>query len=254
MMAVLMATAAAAACSDSEPLSPAAPTADSGSRVTAPAAVSPADGERVDNRQPTFTATNPTGQLSDGSVLKLRFIVQDMGSNTVHRSDPVDLGSGSTSYTLPIELDHNRQFRWFAEAVWSQSTGPVSAAHAFTTPEAPELPAAPAVDYCLGSPLQIVSCQRARVPGHMSRSQLVGFLRVVARNLNAAGSPGAPFGLLRKTSGANCDGYSCDIICAGQGDLQLQYDVLGDAEGAQQPVWEGPFTGRAIRTDYCEIQ
>jgi hypothetical protein len=246
--------AAAAACSDSEPLSPAGPTSDSGPRVNAPSAVSPADGARVDNLQPTFTATNPTAEPGDGAVLKLRFIVQDMGSNTLHQSDPVDLGSGSTSYTLPIELDHNRQFRWFAEAVLNQSTGPASAAHSFMTPEAPEPAAPPAVDYCLGSPLQIVACQRARVPGHMSPARLVAFLRVVARNLNAAGSPGAPFGLLRKTSGANCEGYSCDIVCAGQGGLQLQYDVLNDAEGSQQPVWEGPFTGRAIRADYCEIQ
>jgi hypothetical protein len=252
---VALVAMAAAACGESEPLSPAGPSADSSPNVTAPTAVSPAEGERVTSRQPTFTVSNPTGTFTDGTVLKVRFIVQDMGSNTLHRSDPVDLGSGSTSYTLPTELDHNREFRWFAEAVWHQSTGPASAGRAFMTPEAPA-PAAPppAADYCTGTPLQIVACQRARVPGRMSHSQLATFVRNVARNLTAAGSPGAPFGALRKAVGANCEGYSCDIVCAGQGDLQLQYDVLNDAEGAQLPVWRGPFTGRSIRTDVCEIQ
>jgi hypothetical protein len=252
-MCVLIAMTAAA-CSDSKPLSPAAPGSGSGSQVSAPTAVSPANGARVESRQPSFTVTNPTAELSDLSVVKLHFIVQDMGSNTLHRSGPVDLGSGSTTYTLPIELEHDREFRWFAEAVWNQSTGPASVAQSFMTPEAPAPPAPAAVDHCKGSALEIVACQRARAQGRMSPSQLVTFLRLVSRDLNAAGSPGAPFGVLRKAAGANCEGYSCDIVCAGQGNLQLQYDVLNDAEGAQQPVWEGPFTGRAIRADYCEIQ
>ena len=45
---------------------------------------------------------------------------------------------------------------------------------------------------------------------------------------NAAGVSGGPFGILEKASGNNCGGYSCDIICSGQGNAQKQWDVLID--------------------------
>ena len=88
----------------------------------------------------------------------------------------------------------------------------------------------------------------------MSSSQLVTFLRNTARSLNANRIGGGPFGILRKGSGSNCGGYSCDIICAGQGNSQRQWDVLSDAEGAQTPKWSGPETVPHIRVDACEIQ
>jgi hypothetical protein len=88
----------------------------------------------------------------------------------------------------------------------------------------------------------------------MSSTQIVSFLRAVARSLNRNGIDGGPFGILRKRSGNNCGGYSCDIICAGQGSSQRQWDVLGDAEGAQTPTWSGPKTVPNIRVDVCEIQ
>jgi hypothetical protein len=88
----------------------------------------------------------------------------------------------------------------------------------------------------------------------MSSSQLLDFERAVARSLNSNGIPEGPFGILRKTGGANCSGFSCDIICAGQGNNQGQWDILGDAEGAQTPAWNGPNRVPNIRVDVCEIQ
>jgi hypothetical protein len=88
----------------------------------------------------------------------------------------------------------------------------------------------------------------------MSSGELVAFLRGSARDMNAAGLSGGPFGLLRKTSGANCAGYSCDILCSGSGTSQRQWDVLGDADGAQTPAWIGPKVWPDIRVDTCEIQ
>jgi hypothetical protein len=88
----------------------------------------------------------------------------------------------------------------------------------------------------------------------MSSSQIEAFLRGVARDLNAAGiSPGG-FGILRKTSGHQCNGFSCDIICSGQGSSQRQWDVLGDSEGSAYPVWSGPHTVPGIRVDTCFVQ
>ena len=73
----------------------------------------------------------------------------------------------------------------------------------------------------------------------MSHAQLVAFLRASARDINRAGTAGGPWGLLQKTSGANCNGYSCDILCLGNGSGQVQRDVLIDAEGSQIPLWGG---------------
>ena len=83
---------------------------------------------------------------------------------------------------------------------------------------------------------------------------MVSFLRGVAVDLNANGIGGGPFGVLRKSGGSSCNGYSCDIICSGQGTAQQQWDVLGDMEGAQVPGWGGPKTYPDIRVDTCEIQ
>ncbi len=81
----------------------------------------------------------------------------------------------------------------------------------------------------------------------MDRTETVVFLREVARDLNAAGFSGGPMGILRKTSGNNCDGYSCDIVCNPR---REGWDVLGDWDGAQAAAWIGPKDV----PDACEIQ
>ena len=52
--------------------------------------------------------------------------------------------------------------------------------------------------------------------------------------VHAAGVPGGRWGILRKTGGHNCGGYSCDIICNAGGQ---QFDVLGDQDNAAYPQW-----------------
>jgi hypothetical protein len=88
----------------------------------------------------------------------------------------------------------------------------------------------------------------------MSHGQMFTFMRTVASSLNANGVAGGPYGILRKGSGTNCNGYSCDVICAGSGNGQRQYDILGDIDGAQSPGWSGPHTTPGIRVDVCEVQ
>ena len=85
----------------------------------------------------------------------------------------------------------------------------------------------------------------------MSSNTKVSFLRSVATDLNAAHIAPGGFGLLRKTGGSNCSGFSCDIICAGQGNAQKQWDVLSDSDGAASPAWNGPATVPNIRIDTC---
>ncbi len=224
-------------------------------KIVAPSPVSPADGVRTDTRQPTLVVANPTAAHSPSASLRVRFVVQDQAGATQHQSAPVSLGNnGTTSYTLPIELEHDRTFRWSAEVVWNDTPGVSSAPRSFTTPPPPERPA-PIVEMCPGSsPLEVVVCQRGKTPGFMDEGELVDFMRRVASNLNRNGIGGGPYGVLRKATGKNCEGYSCDIICAGQGGGQRQWDVLRDTEGPQVPLWSGPHDGDDIRADVCEIQ
>ena len=58
-------------------------------------------------------------------------------------------------------------------------------------------------------------------------------MREVAYDLNRLFNTDQ-FGILVKTEGNNCHGYSCDIICEGHGGSQNQYDILIDD---QFPNW-----------------
>ena len=64
----------------------------------------------------------------------------------------------------------------------------------------------------------------------MDEAELLDFVNRLAANLNQNGIGGGPFGALRKTAGTSCGGYSCDIVCAGEGGGQRQWDVLHDLE------------------------
>ena len=94
-------------------------------------------------------------------------------------------------------------------------------------------------------------CERAKF-GHMSHGQMFTFMQSLAKSLNHNSISGGPFGILRKAGGENCNGYSCDVVCAGQGGGQRQFDVLGDINGAGR----GPLRliEGSIRVDVCEIQ
>ena len=85
----------------------------------------------------------------------------------------------------------------------------------------------------------VVQKYRAQYPTPMSKAQTLELLRSVAGELHA--------GVLVKTSGDTCGGYSCDIICRSDSEL---YDVLRDAEGAAVPTWDRTENPRGYR---CEL-
>jgi hypothetical protein len=105
----------------------------------------------------------------------------------------------------------------------------------------------------------IVACEQQRAGGpaamHESRPDhaiiTLTVLRQAAASLTAAGIPGGPFGVLVKTGGSNCNGYSCDIICAGNSSQQRQWDVFGDVGGASTPGFNGPLSPIIVRP--CEF-
>lgn len=105
-------------------------------------------------------------------------------------------------------------------------------------------------DRCAGavSPEEIVACNRDAYGDHLSKEQLYDLMHAIARTLNAKDVPGGPWGVLNKTFGNYCTDISCDIICAGQGSEQRQYDVLRDERFSKWDLLTGP-----IRVDACRI-
>ena len=160
------------------------------------------------------------------------------------------------------DLQADTNYFWRVRATDGETTSSWSGAESFKTPAAsgggggggggaPTNPGGP----CNSSnPDTIVKCERAKFNGFMNADQLVEYLRNSAKSLNRNGIEGGNWGILRKAGGHQCNGYSCDILCQGQGTSQRQIDILGDADGAQNPGWGSMLVWPGIRIDVCEIQ
>jgi hypothetical protein len=227
-------------------------------QLDAPTAQSPANGETVGSRRPELRAGNANRNAAVGTPQYEFQVALDQAFTAIVAVGGSGEGNGSTTFGVGSDLTASTTHFWRVRASDGETTSNWSSTQSFRTPAAPApgpspgpAPGGPCVS---GSPEAIVSCERAKFPGFMSRSQMASFMRAVARSLNANGIGGGPFGILRKASGSQCDGYSCDVICAGQGNGQRQWDVLGDIDGAQSPGWAGPHTFPGIRVDVCEIQ
>ena len=165
---------------------------------------------------------------------------------------------GRTSFNAPHALVGDKQFFWHVQAydTNTNASGPWSDVQVFRTAVPAIIPGPgpgggagkPCGPPYPNQPFGIVQCRRSQY-GHMSDAEIVSFLRGVAKDLNAAGISGGPFGILTKPSGHNCGGYSCDFICNPRGD---GWDVLIDAEGAQTPIWGTPKGYPSDRS--CQIQ
>lgn len=226
--------------------------------LSVPGLVSPVNNERVSSATPTLTVSNSTHNSAVGSLRYEFQVAKDAAFTLLSATGSVDEGGGQTSYQVDRTLDANLTHYWRARATDGDTTTSWSGAQTFRTPASGPDPGpgpgpGPGGTCNSSNPQAIVQCERAKY-GHMSSSQTLNFLRAVAVSLGRNGISGGPFGILRKSGGSNCNGFSCDIICAGQGNGQKQWDVLGDAEGAQVPAWNGPITVPNIRIDVCEIQ
>ena len=151
---------------------------------------------------------------------------------------PENIPAGETIWA-PAGLTFGQTYYWRVQATDGEVTSGFSPTWSLSTASAPAPgPSGPGGAICgpppPGTPLGIVTCERSKYGTPLSSGQFVSFLRGVATNLNAAGVPGGRWGILRKTSGHNCGGYSCDIICNAGGQ---QFDVLGDQDNAAYPQW-----------------
>jgi hypothetical protein len=224
-----------------------------------PGLVSPINNDKVSSQRPTFAFTNAPRQ---GSPLIVSYVIEissDSAFATKVAVWQLDERPGpQQTFPSAADLPGGVQLYWHVRAFESPVIGPWSAAQSFRTP-APILPTpapGPAPGQSCSSqtqPFNVVQCRRAQYGAHMSNDQVVQFEKSVASDLNKSSIGGGPYGLLRKSSGASCGGYACDIICTGQGSGQKQWDILGDSDGAQTPAWNGPNTTPNIRVDSCDV-
>lgn len=137
----------------------------------------------------------------------------------------------------------------------TRSSSNISSPTSPTTPTAPPTGPVPPIPVtsCASraDALAIVRCNRSRWGSSMSSIEILAFLKDLTRDLNTARIVGGPFGILNKSGGSNCGGYSCDVICAGNGAAQAQWDVLTDSEGSATPTWSRITS---IRRDQCTTQ
>jgi hypothetical protein len=207
--------------------------------------------------QPRFSFANaprtgPAGPISYNIQLSTSGSFGSLTGNWFLGEEP-----SVSHFSSPIALPYSTQYYWRVRAREATAgDGPWSGTQSFRTPApAPTpVPGGSCGPPYAPTPLGIVECQRSKYGTPMGASNTVAMLRGVAHDLNASGVAGSgPFGILVKTGGSNCGGYSCDIICVGNGNGQQQYDVLGDAEGAAIPVWSGPNTVPNITVRTCEV-
>lgn len=223
----------------------------------APTPKAPVANQQLTTARPELRVGNGSSQGPVAQAYYLFQVSTDASFSRIIVNEEAPQGSGETSLTVPGLLNYSTQYYWRARISDGDVTGPWSATETFRTGAAPApspTPGptpAPGASCVLSSGEAIVVCNRNRY-GFMSSTQIVAFLTQSAKDLNAAGIPGRPFGILVKDGGHQCNGFSCDILCAGNGSGQRQWDVLGDAEGAQVPGFQEILGPKIIRT--CIIQ
>ena len=219
---------------------------------------SPIENAQIATRRPELLINASTRNVSIGNVVyEFQISTNVPFSGIVSAGERAEAGP-VISYSPDIDLAASATYYWRARATDRETTSAWSNPQPFRTaagapaPGPGPGPAPPSGGPCNSSnPTAIVECERAKY-GHMSHSQMYDLMVAIVQSLNRNGIGGGPFGILRKQSGTNCNGYSCDIICAGNGGGQRQWDVLGDIDGAQSPGFSGPIP--TIRQDVCEIR
>jgi hypothetical protein len=226
-----------------------------------PVPISPVSGATTSSRSPEFKTRNAARSGPVGAVNYTFEIAEDQAFSVMTAIVTMPEQASETKFTIAQQLKASTKYYWRVRAFDSNTASAWSLTQSFVTPAAVVAPppttpptTPPSGGVCNSTnPDTIVKCERAKY-GYMSSSQTLDFLRASAKSLNRNSISGAPFGLLRKSGGMSCGGYACDIICAGQGNSQRQYDVLGDAEGAQVAGWGDAKVYPNIRVDVCDIQ
>ncbi|MGC4085746.1 MAG: hypothetical protein QM736_27375 [Vicinamibacterales bacterium] len=222
-----------------------------------PVPISPIGGAKVTTYTPEFRFRDAPRQGSPSLVSYVIEVATNSSFSGLIAAWQFPEQANETKFTAASGLPASSQLYWRVRAFEGGALGPWSDVGTFVTPT----PTAPSTGGSTGggaactttSPVGIVTCRRNQFGAHMDAGQVIVFLKGIASDLNRAGTWGTGYGLLRKSSGSSCGGYSCDIICQGSGTSQKQYDVLIDSDGTQGPIWGGPKVYPDIRMDSCDI-
>ena len=225
----------------------------------APTPRDPRNNEQVSSNRPELRVANGTAEGPVGQAFYLFQVSEHSSFSSLKVNEETPQQGGETRLRVPT-LTYSTTYYWRARVSDGETTSPWSETESFRTaaepPPTPDPAPGPSPDPSgcgapyPSTPISIVKCQRSKY-GHMSSGQIVQFLIATAKDLTAHGVSGAPFGIAVKTGGHNCLGFSCDILCSGNGSSQRQWDVLGDAEGKQTPGFSEVGTV-AVRT--CQVQ
>lgn len=225
----------------------------------APTPRAPIANEQLTTTRPQLVVGNGSAQGPVAQAFYLFQVASDPNFGNVVVNEEAVQQPGETVLTVPGTLNYATTYYWRSRISDGDVIGPWSATESFRTSAAPTPSPGPAPGPAPGGSCvlstgdAIIACNRARYSGLMSSSQIVSFLSQSAKDLTAASIDGAPFGLLVKEAGNQCDGYSCDILCSGNGSGQRQWDVLGDSDGLQYAVFsELPRSHIVVRP--CVIQ
>lgn len=217
-------------------------------KIDPPTLGAPGNGATVTTLSPKLTVRNavrsgPAGNISYGFQVSANpSFTQVVSANSRQPEHP----AGQTSWVVN-GLSYGRNYYWRALASDGETTSAWSQVWSFAAPSAaPPPPSGPPPGVPCSSlaanPIQVVSCRRAQYGATISPSQAPGLLRSIAQDLNA-GTSSSFYGVYRKTSGNNCSGLACDIVCARNG--SNHWDVMIDGPdatvgyaGTASPSWQ----------------
>jgi hypothetical protein len=213
-----------------------------------PAPLAPANNDKTTSLQPDFIWANAPRAGSPGPVsysLEVSNVDSFATKLVAWQIDETD--GAQTKFHAVTGFPANMQLFWRVRAYEATALGPWSNTAVFRTPNiaAPAPGPAPSPGgpcYQQSSHLAVLECRRKQW-GHMDAGATLSFLRASAGDLNQGNFQGGPFALFRKTSGNNCGGLSCDIICSPGGGV---WDVLYDWDVIQSVIWfyKGPDNGQ----------
>ncbi|MEX1129958.1 MAG: hypothetical protein WD227_17355 [Vicinamibacterales bacterium] len=201
-------------------------------KASAPGTFSPVGGIEITDLDPDLVVTNATPTYVPDLPLSYVFEVFGDKGELAYQSNPIPAGAnGRTTHELTKDLRMNEVHTWRAYAVYQGQRGPMSGVASFKTFDRFGVSCAH-----LPTELDIVNCRRAQF-GFLSHDDRPEYVKRIAYDLNRGGFEHRPYGILVKDTGNNCNGYSCDIVCSGEGGGQRQWDVLEDEDLKQAPVW-----------------
>jgi hypothetical protein len=202
--------------------------------IDKPIPISPVGNATIDTLQPQFRVANAARTGPAGPISYEVQVADNAGFANVFADWAFPETPSTSALTSPVSLANNKQYFWRIRAYETTVVGPWSDTQGFKTPAPAPVPTPtptptpPGNATCTSRlPADVVACHRGLYPALLSPADAPNLLRSIAIDLNRD-RPGY-YGRLVKTSGNNCGGFACDIICAVDTHI---WDVFSDGPDA----------------------